>query len=143
MKHEKKGLTVQEQYLVTQLDWWNADVHGEVKQRSASWWNADVHGEVKQRSASTLRKMIQRRHEDWDWKSMTLLVKRLREPITSKNVDDLTGSICGWWGPKGEHTYMYKWASKKRVMLKLAFAEQEIEGKSTEEISRMLLLETL
>ena len=133
MKREKKGLTVQEQYLVTQMDWWNANI----------WYNAEYGDKPKKRSASTLREMINRRHQDWDWEAIKLLAIRLREPITSSNITMLIGNITGNGGRKGERTYMHKWADKKSTMLKLALAEQEIEGKSTEEISRMLLLETL
>jgi len=133
MKREKKGLTVQEQYLVTQMDWWNANYT----------IYAEYGDKPKKRSASTLREMINRRHQDWDWEAIKLLAIRLREPITSSNITMLIGNITGNGGRKGERTYMQKWADKKSTMLKLALAEQEIEGKSTEEISRMLLLETL
>jgi hypothetical protein len=126
-KNKKKGLTAREQYLVTKMNWWNKNTYEDVPE---------------QRSAYALREMIKRRHDDYDWTPIEMLVKKLREPITSGNVDRLIGSIL-WWGPKDERTYMHKWASKKAILLQLAFAESEIEGKSDTEVKRMLLLETL
>ena len=128
MKREKKGLTVREQYLVTQMDWWNKHTYDDVPQ---------------QRSTCTLREMIKRRHDDWDWEAINLMAIRLREPITSANITMLIGNITGNGGRKGERTYMHKWASKKAILLQLAIAEQEIKGKSDDEVKRMLFMETL
>lgn len=56
----------------------------------------------------------------------------------SSNVDKIIGTLINY-----REVRIQAWTTKKLLMLKLALAELEIEGKSDNEIRRMMLLEAL
>ena len=119
-----KGLTVQEQYLVSKMNWWTQHSYG---------------GEEKPRPATRLRMMLQRRRDEWNWKKIKEAARFLREqPFDSSNVDKVIGALINY-----NEVRIQVWTTKKLLMMKLALAELEIEGKSDNEIRRMILLEAL